>query len=367
MAARQTWRNAALGLAAIAVAVAGGAWIKRGDIALNVFRKAVSRNLTGDPIAQLPDGLHVGLCGTGSPLPDPTRNGPCTAVIAGQRMFVVDAGDGAAKGLTLMGLSPARAEALLLTHFHSDHIDGLGGVMLQHWGAGASKTPLTVLGPAGVESVVQGFVGAYTLDRGYRVAHHGPTVMPPEGFGAVARPFPAPPPGGELVLVEDKDLRVTAFSVNHAPVEPAVGYKFVYKGRSVVISGDTAPSPNVEAAARGADLLVHEGLAPNLVGIQRDAAEKAGRTNLARVFHDIPGYHTSPEDAARLAQRAGVKMLVFTHIVPALPMKPLEKAFLGKAPSLYKGRLAVGHDGDFVSLPAGGEQITLTNRSAMSR
>ena len=125
--------------------------------------------------------------------------------------------------------------------------------------------------------------------------------------------------------------------------------------------------PHLPALQRGADLLVHEGREPGMSGNTLAAAEQPGRTNPARVFPDIPGYHTSPEDAARLAQRAGVKMLVFTHIVPALPMKPLEKAFLGKAPSLYKGRLAVGHDGDFVSLPAGGEQITLTNRSAMSR
>ena len=90
-----------------------------------------------------------------------------------------------------MALAPGRIEALLLTHFHSDHIDGMGGLMLQRWVGGAHTAPLPVHGPDGVEAVVAGFNAAYTPDRGYRVAHHGPETVPPGGFGGTAKPFSA--------------------------------------------------------------------------------------------------------------------------------------------------------------------------------
>ncbi|WP_374574406.1 MBL fold metallo-hydrolase [Phenylobacterium sp.] len=351
-----------LGLILIA---SGGVWAARGEIATGLLRRVLARNLTGDPVAALPDGLHVGLCGTGSPLPDPHRAGPCTLVIAGKRMFVVDTGEGAAKSMSLMGFMPARLNAAFITHYHSDHIDGLGAVLLQHWAGGAAQAPLPIYGPTGVTQVVDGFMTAYELDRGYRIAHHGPKVVPPQGFGGEPRPFEVTKGGGPVTLIDDADLKVTAFPVDHGPVWPAVGYKFVYKGRSVVISGDTAPAASVEAAAKGADLLVHEALSPTLVKMQEETARAAGRDNLAHVFHDIVGYHTSPEQAAEIAQRAGVKYLVLSHIVPALPVKALEGPFLGGARSKFSGTLRLGEDGDFFSLPAGSDAIETSKRSAM--
>jgi ribonuclease Z len=150
--------------------------------------------------------------------------------------------------------------------------------------------------------------------------------------------------------------------VVHTPVDPAVGYRFDYRGRSVVVSGDTAPSPRVEAASKGVDVLVHEGLAPNLVAIQHSDAVKAGRTNLAAITHDILSYHTAPEAAAAIAQRAGVRYLLFTHIIPPLPLRALEGPWLGKSRDIFHGAIRVGHDGDFLSLPAGSTEIRRTDR-----
>jgi ribonuclease Z len=266
-----------------------------------------------------------------------------------------------------MGFMPARAEALLITHYHSDHIDGLGALLLQHWAGGAAAKPLPVYGPQGVESVVGGVMAAYALDRGYRIAHHGPKVVPPAGFGGEPRAFTTPADGSEVVLIETPDLKVSAFAVAHEPVNPAVGYRFAYKGRTVVVSGDTAPSDSLARAAKGADVLVHEALSPSLVKMQEEVARSAGRENLAAVFHDIPGYHTSPEQAAKLAQDAGVRWLVLSHLVPALPLDALEGPFLGDARSIFKGRLRLGRDGDFLSLPAHAATIRLSNRSAMRR
>lgn len=339
----------------------------RSRLAMGAMTRIYAHAMGDDPYAGLGDGLHVGLCGSGSPMPDPTRAGPCTAVLAGHRLFVIDVGAGAQKNLALMNLPPTRVEAVLLTHFHSDHIDGLGELLLQHWAGGANTKPLPVYGPTGVDQVVASFQQAYMLDRGYRIAHHGPVVVPPSGFGGEPHPFVPDRNAPDVVLMDDGGLKVTAFPVEHQPVEPAVGYRFDYKGRSVVISGDTAPSSRLEAAAKGVDVLVHEGLAPNLVAMQHDAAVKAGRTNLAAITHDILSYHTTPEQAAAIAQRDGVRYLLFTHIIPPLPFKALEGPWLGRSRDIFHGTTRVGHDGDFLSLPAGSKDIRRTDRLAIFR
>ena len=126
-----------------------------------------------DPIAELPDGIHVVLCGAGSPLPDPARSGPCVAVVAAQKLFVVDVGTGASRNMQMMGLPPSQLAAVFLTHFHSDHIDGLGELSLQRWVGGTFATPLPLIGPIGVDEVAAGFNRAYRIDSTYRTAHHG--------------------------------------------------------------------------------------------------------------------------------------------------------------------------------------------------
>ncbi|CAN5883873.1 MBL fold metallo-hydrolase [soil metagenome] len=355
-------RTAVLVLVGVVAVVLGGAWLMRGQIATASMERIYLRAMAADPYAGLPDGLHVGLCGSGSPMPDPTRAGPCTVVLAGKKLFVVDSGAGATKNLSLMNLPPARVNAVFLTHFHSDHIDGLGELMLQRWASGPNTSPLPIYGPTGVDQVVAGFQSAYVLDSGYREAHHGPIVVPPSGFGGAAHAFVSRPDLPNVTVIDEPDLKVIAFPVHHNPVEPAVGYLFIYKGRRAVIRGDTTASARLEAAAKGADLLVHEGLSPNLVALQRKAALADHRTNLAAIFHDILSYHTTPEQAAGIAQRAGVKYLLFTHIIPPLPSRALEGPFLGKSRDIFKGEIRVGHDGDLVSLPAGSTAITRSNR-----
>ncbi|MCA9913738.1 MAG: MBL fold metallo-hydrolase, partial [Anaerolineae bacterium] len=132
------------------------------------------------------DALHVITTGTGAPLPDPKRVGPQAVVVAGDQMLVFDTGPGSTRKLALTGLNISSVNALFLTHYHSDHISDLGEFMLQHWTGTGTTEPLKIYGPPGVEEVVDGFLTAYRLDRGYRIDHHGADVMPPSGFGGVA-------------------------------------------------------------------------------------------------------------------------------------------------------------------------------------
>lgn len=348
-------------LATLAVA-AGAAYVLRAQISLAVAQRIAASHLSTTGLEGLGDGLHVGLCGAGSPFPDDRRAGPCTLVVAGQRMLVFDAGNGAARNVGKMGFTHGRIDAVFLTHFHSDHIDGLGELMLQRWVQGGHKTPLPVYGPPGVEQVVGGLMQAYRLDQGYRVAHHGDAVVPAAGFGGLAHAFAL---AGEAAVpvFKDADLEVTAFAVDHAPAHPAVGYRITYKGRVVVISGDTKRSDAVAREARGADLLLHEALSPALVDLLRQTAQRSGRAGLAKVLGDLPDYHATPEEAATIAQEAQVGALVLHHVVPTLPPLPgLDQVFLGRAVSMYAGPLRVGRDGDFVSLPAGGKDISFSRR-----
>jgi ribonuclease Z len=343
----------------VVLVAAGAAYVFQRPLGMALVRRFVDQGFANRLIANLPDGLHVGLCGSGSPMPDPTRSGPCVLVVAGRHAFVVDTGEGGPRTLALMGVQPAQVEAVFLTHFHSDHIGGLGELMLQRWATGSYTTPLPVFGPQGVELVVQGFNLAYALDKGYRVAHHGEQTVPPAGSGGVARPFTVAPDVSEPVVVLQQDgLTITAIPVNHVPVFPAVAYRFDYGGRSVVISGDTAASPSLAVAAKGADVLFHEGLQVSMVAELQDAATRAGRSAMAQITADIPSYHTTPEAAAQIATEAGAKQLVFYHTIPPLRVSYLNAAFLGDAPRHFTGPITVGTDGLLVSLPARSAVIT---------
>lgn len=334
----------------------------RDQIFEQLVTKTAAKRMKENFLADLPDGLHAGLCGAGSPLPDPKREPPCAVVVAGKRLFVVDAGSGAGRNIVKLGFNPGDIEAVFLTHFHSDHIDGLGELMLMHWGGRPTTKPLPIYGPTGVSMIVNGLNQVYSQDMTYRVAHHGAATMAPGGFGGEARSFETPGKEGRTVLIDEPDLQIVAFSVGHAPVHPAVGYRIRYKDRSLVISGDTAKSAAVQREAKGVDLLVHEALNPKIVGILERQAEAAGNPKLAKIFKDIPDYHTPPEQVAEIARDAGVGYVLLTHVVPALPLAAMDGWYLGSSREIFSGNLKVGADGDFVSMLPGSKETKLVSR-----
>jgi ribonuclease Z len=342
------------GLALLTIAAAGCDRIES-----RIIERMAGRALTGDHTELLDDGkLHVVLCGTGSPLADADRAGPCTAVLAGGHFVLVDVGPGSWRQVALRRLPRARLEAVLLTHFHSDHIGELGEAIMQSWVSGR-RTPLTVYGPPGVEQVVDGFRQAYAFDTQYRVVHHGAEAMPAEGGSAVAHTVALPAAGESAVVFEADGLRVTAFVVDHGPVSPAYGYRFDYRGRSVVISGDTRKNDNVIRHAQGADLLLHEALAAHMLEPVTQYARAHDLSRWAKLTSDIVNYHTTPVQAAEVAKAANVRMLAFTHIVPPLPNFIARRMFIRGVSQAWDGEVVLGADGMHFELAPGTTAVTV--------
>lgn len=353
-------RKIGIGLLALLV---GGAIIlvlAQRQIGQALFTNAVERNAGVDQTAGWDDGLYAIVCGSGSPMPDAQRAGPCIAVIAGKRAFVFDAGSGSIRKLQRTGFPMDRLDAAFLTHLHSDHIDGLGELMLQAWMAGGRDRPLPIYGPPGTDTVIDGFTQAYAIDRGYRIAHHGPGVARPGGFGGEARIIGKDGSNAFTRPIYNADgVTIRAIAVDHAPVDHSYAFRIEYAGRAIVISGDTKRSDALASFARGADVIFHEALNPDMVGQLGQVLADRGNADAAKIMADIPDYHTTPAEAAKVAETAGSKALVLYHLVPAPPVALIGSAFLGDARTYYKGRLELAEDGMLVRLPAGSDTIEI--------
>jgi ribonuclease Z len=306
----------------------------------------VSTGMSQLAIAQEFDGLKITLCGTSSPIPAPGRAQACVAVETPEHLYIIDAGSGSAATANLSNVPMEKLRGILITHFHSDHISDIGDFNLNSWVAGRPE-PLQIIGPTGVERIVDGFNMAYELDRGYRVAHHGAELLNPE-LGTLQSKTIA-----EGVIVDQDGLRITAFEVSHPPIEPAFGYRLDYGDRSVVISGDSLVTDKIVEISDGADVVLHDAMSLQLVRGAAGMARTTGNTRLATVLQDIQDYHATTEDLNRLSSEAEIGQLALYHLVPAPRNAMALRAFSNDIP---EGALLT-EDGMVISLPAGSKEI----------
>lgn len=276
--------------------------------------------------------IRVTLLGTGRPDPAIDRFGPSTLIEAGGQTLMIDCGRGAAQRLWQRRLPLSRVGAVFLTHLHSDHTVGLPDLWLTGWlptPFGGRTTPLGVWGPSGTRAMTAGLTQAFAWDLDRRSRG--------EGLSATGAAFDAHDvqPG---VVYERNGVRVTAFLVDHgALLQPAFGYRVDYRGRSVVVSGDTRPSESLIAASQGVDVIVHEVIAAPAALLEK--SETARR---------IVALHTLPEDAGRVFARVRPRLAVYTHVVllttdPAFP-PPAVTDLIPRTRATYDGPLEVGED-----------------------
>lgn len=269
--------------------------------------------------------IEITLLGTGSPIPDPTRAGPSTLVRAGGQTFLVDCGRGVLMRATAAGVGVNALDALLLTHLHSDHIADLGDVIITRWVTTFSPdpAPLQIIGPPGTSDVVSATLRAFGFNIGYRIAHHADLTTPPP---VEVHEYT------DGVVWDRGGVTVTAGPTDHRPVEPTVGFRVDHGGRAVVLAGDSVPCDGLDALAADADALVHTVIRKDLVA----------QIPMQRI-RDICDYHSSVEQAAATAQRAGVGTLVLTHYVPGIAPGQ-EEQWRALAAAEFGGRIELGND-----------------------
>lgn len=359
-------RTARIVLALIVVAVAAVAALLMfsSTVQQRLFDRGVKKMIAQSNTAPFADdALRVAVCGSSAPLPSHDRAKACVAVFAGGKMYVVDTGPESTENLMLWGVPLSRIGGVFLTHFHSDHIGDLGELQLQSWAAGR-KQPLAVYGGPGVERVVAGFNSAYAQDQVYRTEHHGEAVMPSNAWGMIARPIDLPGPDTPALarsgpMLTDGALKVTAIEVDHTPIRPAYAYRFDYKGRSVVITGDLKYHPPLIRGAAGADILMSEAISRSMTKSMEDGARSVGRTSTAKIMRDIQDYHISPEEAAEIANKASVRLLVFYHLAPAPDGFLQRRLFSGGVDKIRKGDWTMAKDGSLYTLPVGSKDIRI--------
>jgi ribonuclease Z len=269
--------------------------------------------------------IEVTLLGTGSPVPDPNRAGPSTLVRAGGQVFLVDCGRGVLQRAAAVGVGAAGLSAVLLTHLHSDHIAELGDVLITSWinNFAPDPPPLPIIGPPGTAETVEAMLKAFGRDIGYRIAHHADLNAPPP---VEVREYTDGP-------VWDRDgVTIRVAPTDHRPVAPTIGFRIEFDGAAVVLAGDTVPCASLDELSTGADALVH-------TVIRKEILSQAP----AQRIKDVCEYHSSVQEAAATAARAGVGTLIMTHYVPAIAPGQ-EEQWRALAATEFGGRIELGDD-----------------------
>ena len=276
--------------------------------------------------------LNVTLLGTGVPTPSADRFQAATLIEAGAKKILIDAGRGVSVRLWQLGIPLSQIDGVFVTHFHSDHINGLADLWATGWlptQYGRRNHPLRVWGPVGTAEITAGIEQSYAQDVAIRAVDEN---LPVEAAAFTSTEFSI---GG--VVYDEDGVKVTAFEVNHGElIKPAYGYRVDYAGRSVLISGDTKYDERIIAAGKGVDLLIHEVMSTDERIFQ-----------IAPRLLNVKNHHTMPDEVGVIFDRVRPKLAVYSHLVmlslPGIPVPPLSD-LVERTRATYRGPLVVGAD-----------------------
>jgi len=285
------------------------------------------------------DSLKVVILGTGTPRAFYGRAKAGVAVLAKDKTFLVDCGGAVVDQLIKAGIMPQRISDVLFTHHHSDHNSGFFDLFITSWRTHViadrvfegRKEAMNVYGPTTTKAIIGKMRESFDFDANLRVSYNRSS-----GNGADIQYFEC----NEGVVYDRDGITITAFEVDHRPVYPAIAYKFEYNGKSVVISGDTIPVPNMVKYSRGVDLLIHESYNKAWLDalIEKFPEQAVGLSNPAK-------YHSTTLEVAEIAREAGVKHLALTHHIPApAATEEAEAEYMEGMRDIYKGRITMVRD-----------------------
>jgi ribonuclease BN (tRNA processing enzyme) len=275
---------------------------------------------------------RIVLLGTGGG-PRVTAKGrakPATLIVTNSIPYVIDCGDGVALQLVRAGVALDRLRYVFITHHHSDHNLDYGNLIYDAWAAGL-RTPLDAYGPPPIAAMTESWFQLNRFDIETRIAD--------EGRVDLRRLVTAHEFARDGQVMRNEDVRVTAARVRHPPIKEAYAYRFDCPDRAVVISGDTAYSPELVALAKGADVLVCEAM--HLAGLE---ALLKKVPNAATLREHLLASHVATEEVGRIAAEAGVKTLVMSHLVPGDDPSITDEMWMEGVRKHYQGTVVVGRD-----------------------
>ena len=318
------------------------------DRILNIGLKNILSS--AEPFLDKEDTLKVVVCGSRSPLPSPGRAESCILVEAGDDIYIFDLGNGSVNNLVQYQLPWSNVKAVLITHMHSDHIADLPDAHLQSWIQGRTSQ-LKVYGPEGINLVTKGFELAYSADYQYRNEHHGDDMltMSIAGFNAIEII------NDQLIPNNTPGLEILPFEVDHYPVNSSFGFKISYKGRTVVISGDTIHNGSVQKYSKDVDLLVHSAISIDIVEGMRGLDPTP---QMDKILFDIQDYHTSIEEAGEIARNANVQHLLIYHSIPTPRNTLMERVFFRPIEDVFEN-YSLSDDGTRVTMPVDNNEIII--------
>lgn len=290
---------------------------------------AGSNNTSSKPLAATSKHeIIVTVLGSGTPDPSPTQYGAAILVQAGGKNMMFDCGRGCTSRLTqLDNKLLTQVEYLFITHLHSDHLMGIDDLWLNGWVQGR-KVPLRTWGPTGTNDMMEGLRNTFKRDIEYRTNDGvpAPSAGLDNAFSDLSRK-------GGVVLDED-GVKVSAFLVDHASITPAYGYKIEYKGRSVVISGDTTTTESLFEQGKGADVLMLEVLSPSTINYLNSIFDK-------KQVSTVLSYHMTADQTAEIFNVTKPRLGVYYHTNND---ERASKSLLTATDLIYKGNVEVSYD-----------------------
>ena len=282
------------------------------------------------------NNIRITLLGTGVPTPAMQRFGPGTLVEAGEETLLFDAGRGVLQRIFQVTRPFKAVRSVFLTHLHSDHTVGLPDLWLTGWLNGRPEKPFSVFGPRGTQKMMEYLDLAFQYDIRIRLYDD---MLPHAGVVVLANDITEGP------VYEKNGVKVTAFEVDHSPIEPSLGFKIEYAGHSAVISGDTRYCENVVRWAKGCDVLVHEVISAELI--------RANAKGPSEALERVIAHHTTPEQAGEIFSQVNPKLAVYTHIIP---ISATAEDLFPPTRKTYSGPLEIGEDLMTINI---GDEVTI--------
>ena len=260
----------------------------------------------------------------------PGRSKPANLLVINGVPYVVDCGEGVAHQVVQAGVPLNTLRYVFITHHHSDHDLDYGNLIYDGWAAGL-RTPVDTYGPPPTKAMTAAYWELNRFDIETRIADEG---RPDLRKLVTAHEFDKPG-----LIMENGDVKVSAAQVRHPPITQAYAYRFDAHDRSIVLSGDTAFSPELIELARGADVLVHEVM--HLGGLENLLKRVP---NAASLREHLLASHSVTEDVGKVAAAAGVKTLVLTHLVPSDDSSLTDDMWTEGVRKHFGGQVIVGRD-----------------------